>query len=296
MVLAALEAGPCPFPPPKSGCLLAALSSSRAVLRVRDRTSSSCLRSAWTESNSMWRAWIFSELLQNQKDQNKMVFLKKRKKKGQKKKLCRNPECHKTCVEFPYLSLLWMWVRFWYNLFSALKASFSLLYSDTSCSSTCWITVAGRVKKGVKWLFPVYMSKHCLSDSKWSNNHTLWSVLSFVASPDCWWAKDERRAEISFCRKRTKRCDLKIKKHEILVHQLKSFTDTWASASFFSTSCMSSFRALISASLSLENGCMASSWAFISSWQCDKVACEHQVYRIYRKTNSQGKMSAQVPW
>lgn len=129
------------------------------------------------------------------------------------------------------------------------------------------------------------MSKHCLSDSKWSNNHTLWSVLSFVASPsDCWWAKDKRRAEISFCRKRTQRCDLKIKKHEILVHQLKSFTDTWASASFFSTSCMSSFKALISASLSLENGCMASSWAFISSWQCDKVACEHQVYRIYRKT------------
>lgn len=84
MVLAALEAGPCPFPPPKSGCFLAALSSSRAVLRVRDRTSSSCLRSAWTESNSMWRAWIFSELLQNQKDQNKMVFLKT-KKKGQKK-------------------------------------------------------------------------------------------------------------------------------------------------------------------------------------------------------------------
>lgn len=59
---AALEAGPCPSPPPKSGCLLAALSRPRARLRVLARTSSSCLRRAWTESSSVCRTWTFSEL------------------------------------------------------------------------------------------------------------------------------------------------------------------------------------------------------------------------------------------
>lgn len=64
---AALEAGPCPSPPPKSDCLLAALSSARVMLRVLARTSSSCPRSAWTESSSVWRAWIFPELRERRK-------------------------------------------------------------------------------------------------------------------------------------------------------------------------------------------------------------------------------------
>ncbi len=58
----------------------------------------------------------------------------------------------------------------------------------------------------------------------------------------------------------------KKKKEKSLVHHHRVRTDTWASLSFFSTSCNSSWRALISASLSLEDGCIASSWPCISSW------------------------------
>lgn len=69
---AALEAGPRPFPPPKPGCLMAALSSARAVLRALARTSSSCPRRAWTESNSVWRACTFSELQSTKKKKKKI--------------------------------------------------------------------------------------------------------------------------------------------------------------------------------------------------------------------------------
>jgi hypothetical protein len=32
--------------------------------------------------------------------------------------------------------LAWMWLRLWYSLFSALRASFSLWYSLANCSNT----------------------------------------------------------------------------------------------------------------------------------------------------------------
>lgn len=54
-----------------------------------------------------------------------------------KRKTIRHLACWGDLSLSSYLSpLFWTCTRFWYNLFSALRASFSLLYSDTSCSST----------------------------------------------------------------------------------------------------------------------------------------------------------------
>lgn len=52
------------------------------MLRVLDRTSSSCVRRAWTVSSSVWRAWILSEL-----EDRKIFYSKTRKTLDKNKEL-----------------------------------------------------------------------------------------------------------------------------------------------------------------------------------------------------------------
>lgn len=172
---------------------MAALSSARAVLRVLARTSSSCPRRAWTESNSVWRACTFSEL-QGKKKIKKQHFIKKQVLPVSVVETERKDFKDQGAASIPAIlvhqilvqSLLWP-----QGVIQSTVLRQQLLQLTLKC-----IKRQGQLPKPKISLAEF---KNCSSDD---TKPTWWSGLPFESPPsDCSWARDNRKADSSFCRR-----------------------------------------------------------------------------------------------